>query len=231
MHRLFLILLFQTAFSTTPTVAQRNIDKPKADQMFKETLPLFDRLLNARVTNKDSAVLLEKEFIQKLEQVYLTDTTNSYVGYYLLQCYKSLGNFHEVIRWSNNQLMHNPKSSERSDFYYLIASVYISLCEFDSSKIYIDKSLELNNESKTTRDSLTFYETKAMISGLIKKAESIYNRTDIALSTQLQLKSITSCKYSLQIVEYLLPYTKLFFNRNERLETEKQISIWQKNCR
>jgi len=225
---LFLILLF---FFSAVTIAQDGANKDKAIMLFKATDSLFIKLMNFNVTNRDSAFIINNELIAKLIDVYNTDTSNSYVGFYLMNCYKMKRDFREVIKWSKNQLIYEKNFYETADFNYFIASAYISLGEFDSSKKYINEVIKLQEKVHNSQDSLIFYEIKASILGIKKMADSIYINPDSALVKQLQLKGDSPCKYSIQILSYIQPYAKIYFDKIQYSKTNEEIAVREKNCR
>lgn len=227
MHRF--IFLFYIFFNPVFSFAQK--DTAKARALFKVTEPLFEKLLNFNVTNRDSALIINKKLIAKLEEVYTTDTSNVYVGFYLMNCYKIEGNLPEVIKWAKNQLLYCKNPNETADFHTTIVLAYMSLGEFDSSKTYIVKIMALEKKNISYRDSLLYYQTKDLITEIKKRADSIYTRPSDRLIKLLPLKGISPCEYAIQILNYIQPYTKIYFDKILFKKAKNEITVKQENCK
>lgn len=215
------ILIILIAFISFKCSGQ---NREKAKKLFTETSPLFIKVEELKSTNQDSAHILNKKLIQNLETIFYTDTAFKHIADYLGSCYAFENNNENAIYWYSRQL---PEFSHQ-DFpiacYSCIAFAYFKLGELDSCKRFILRA-------NTSFDKNYLGGQRDYLVTLKKMADKIYFNSDTATIQTLKGKNISPCKYSIEILEFLLPFAeekKEYFSEQFNKET---IIIRQKNCR
>jgi tetratricopeptide (TPR) repeat protein len=231
MIRLLILLPVLLFIKPMGALGQTGADRAKALALFNATTPLFIKLMDFNVSNRDSALIINKELIAKLEEIYTADTSNPSVGHYLMTCYKIEGNFRAVIKWAKNQVMYSKYPINKADYAYYIIGAYISLAELDSAKIYFSQTIAMLEKINTPKESLVPYAIKDLISTFTKWANSIYSNTDTITVKQLQLKGIQPCTYAIQMLTYIQPFTEKYFDKIFNAAAKKDIIYKKKNCR
>jgi len=217
-QKIFLLLIAFVSFKCSGQ------DREKAKKLFVETSPLFIKVEELKSTNKDSAHLLNKKLIQNLEAIFYTDTTFKHIADYLGACYAFENNNEKTIYWYSRQL---PEFSHQ-DFpiacYSCIALAYFKLGELDSCKKFILRA-------NVSFDKNYLGGQRDYLIKLKKMADNIYLNNDTATIHTLKEKNISPCKYSIETLQFLLPFAeekKEYFSGNFSKET---IADRQKNCR
>jgi hypothetical protein len=216
--KLFVPLLFFVSFKCSGQ------DREKAKKLFIETSPLFIKVEELKSKNQDSAHILNKKLIQNLETIFYTDTTFQHIADYLGSCYAFENDNQKTVYWYSKQL---PEFSHQ-DFpvacYSCIALAYFKLGELDSCKIFILRA-------NASFDKNYLGGQRDYLVTLKKMADKVYFKTDTQTIQTLKAKSISSCKYSIAILQFLLPFAeekKEYFSDTFNKET---ILVRQKNCR
>jgi tetratricopeptide (TPR) repeat protein len=215
------IIISLLLFTSLTCIGQ---DREKAKKLFVETYPLFEKVLELKSTKQDSAHIFNQKLIQNLETIFYTDTTFQHIADYLGNCYSFENKNEKAIYWYSRQL---PEFSHQ-DFpiacYSCIALAYFKLGELDSCKRFILRA-------NTSFDKNYLGGQRDYLVALKKMADKVYFKTDSLTIQTLQAKSISPCKYSIEVLKFLLPFAeerKEYFPAPFSKET---ILTQQKNCR
>ena len=224
MHKPFLyLLIFLTIFSCK-SKSQNTLDKVKAQTLIIETLPTFSAFLTLQSKNQDSAKRLSKTLIDRYLKIFYTDTTNKTVGDFLADCFTYNKEYEKAIYWDRHQLLVNTKTLDKKVYFENLANIYLRIGNLDSCKLYFEKVFILEK-------GLGYQEQIQIVENFKRFADNIYfneNREDLNI---LNYKVTSACQYSVDILKFILPYSKdtKVFLRNSF--SEDTIIERQKNCR
>ena len=199
-------------------------DREKAKKLFIETSPLFIKVEELKSTNQDSAHIINKKLIQNLETIFYTDTTFQHIADYLGSCYAFENNNQKTVYWYSKQSSEFSHQDFPNACYSCIALAYFKLGELDSCKKFILKA-------NASFDKNYLGGQRDYLVTLKKMADKVYFKTDRQTILTLKAKSISSCKYSTEILQFLLPFAKEKKEYFSDAFNKETISSRQKNCR
>ena len=224
MHKSLLYLLVSFTLFSCQSKSQNTIDKVKGQELFKETIPIFTTFLSLQHKNADSAKVLSNILIEKYTIIYQSDTTSKSIGDFLSDCYRFNKDYDKQIFWDRHQLSLNNKPLDKKVYFENLANAYLRLGFFDSSKLYFEKVFRLEKELG--------YQDQIQIVGSFKNfADNIYLKQDKNDLEILSNKVTLPCQYSVDILRFILPYSKdekVFLMNPFNIDTIKER---EKNCR
>ncbi len=202
--------------------SQPRLTKVQGLELYRVTTPMYFNFLRLQEKNIDSATILSHILIDNFLKIYLSDTTNSSVVDNLLACYKFNKDYENQIFWAKHQLLHNNELLRKKVYFENLAYAYVSLGFLDSSKLFFENALKLENQ---------FDSHLQIVEDFKNFADNIYfNQNKEGL--EILNKRITStCQYSVDILKFILPYSKVqkaFLIKPFSLDT---IIEREKNCR
>jgi hypothetical protein len=218
---LLYLLVSMTLFSCK-SKSQTTISKEQGQELFKESAPMFLNLITLQHKNRDSTKILSDILIDNYLKIYQSDTSSKSIGDFLSDCYRFNKNYEKQIFWDRHQLSLNTKPLDRKVYFEGLANAYLRLGIFDSSKLYFERAFLLEKEID--------YQTEIVVD-FKNYADNIYLQQDKEELMILSKRIPSTCKYSVDILKFILPYlkdNKVFLKKPFNIDT---IADREKNCR
>jgi len=221
----FIIIVLLHSFQSLLS-QNKNIDQTSVKKIETEFVELAKEYLNASFSHSDSASVLNDKMISKLLALYRIDSTNRIIGMYLVDCYSIKNDLRQIIRWSNHALKYATDYKPNIVTYNeSIGFAYTRLGQFDSAKVHFKTSLD---QLKFSSDS---YQTYQFIRSLFDEADLIYKGKDTLAIKNLTSLGKKSCKYYLQIWEFIMPDAEKHMDKNFLSQRKREKSIRLPGCR
>lgn len=216
-----LLLSFESLLSQGNDINQTAVKKIEG-----EFVELTKQYLKASFSQSDSVSALNDMRISKLLELYRIDSTNRIIGMYMVDCYSVKNDLRQIIRWSNHALKYATDYKPNIiSFNESIGFAYTRLGLFDSAKIHFKIYLSL---LKPSRDS---YQTGEFIKSLFNEADLIYEGKDTLAVKNLTVLRERSCKYYLQILDFIMPYAEKYMDKYFLLQRKEEKSLRVPGCR
>jgi len=216
-----LLLSFESLLSQGNDINQTAVKKIEG-----EFVELTKQYLKASFSHSDSVSALNDMRISKLLELYRIDSTNRIIGMYMVDCYSVKNDLRQIIRWSNHALKYATDYKPNIiSFNESIGFAYTRLGLFDSAKIHFKIYLSL---LKPSRDS---YQTGEFIKSLFNEADLIYEGKDTLAVKNLTVLRERSCKYYLQILDFIMPYAEKYMDKYFLLQRKEEKSLRVPGCR
>ena len=209
-------------FFSCKSKSQTTISKEQGQELFKESAPMFLNLLTLQHKNRDYAKILSDILIDNYLKIYESDTSSKSIGDFLSDCYRFNKEYEKQIFWDRHQLSLNSKPLAKKVYFENLANAYLRLGIFDSSKLYFERAFVLEKELD--------YQTQ-MVVDFKNFADNIYFQHDKEELMILSKRISSTCKYSVDILKFVLPYlkdNKVFLTKPFSIDT---IVDREKNCR
>ncbi len=202
---------------------QNSINKYKAEKLLQEMWPTFASFVAFQSTNVDSAKKLSAVIKSRCQYIYQLDSTNKDVGQLIGECYSFDMDYDSAIYWNKHQLLQENTDLDTKLYYEHIAFDYICSGKIDSSKSYIDEAELL---SKKVDAGYHYF-----LDNLKALSDKYYYETEKELVKVLRSKNISSCKYSIEILNLISSYVdKNEYTFGDNFNSDS-INLREKNCR
>lgn len=226
MHKPFLLLSTLLIFMSCQSKSQDNIDKSKAEKLYKEAKPLFKKFLEFQISGKDSAKIINKQLINIYEEIYKADTLDENVGHYLANFYTYDKQYSKAFKWYLEALKYDTFEPDIATHNQEAAFCLINLGEFDSAKIFLKKAIDIISADKTTSS----FRLQGIFSSFKQIADDINYMKDQSQIKLFSSKKIIPCKYSIELLNYMLPITQQYLNTSLIPFNADTISLRKKDC-
>ena len=227
-YKPFIFLIPFLAFLSCHTKSQNNSDKLKAQELFKETIPTYTSFINLKQRNVDSAKILSNILIDKYQIIYQLDNTSKSIGDFFSDCYKFNKEYDKQIFWDRHQLLLNTKPLDKKVYFENLATAYLSLGILDSCKLYFTKAFHLEKQLDNQFQLVPEFQ---LVPNFKDFADNIYLKQDKKGLEILSKRVASTCQYSVEILKFILPYSK-----EKKVSLKNPFSIdtinaREKNCR